>query len=107
MEDDLLKIHILMANHPTRVPVLIEKGRGSTVGDLDRHKYLLEKDMTMGHVVCLIRSRIKIRPEQAIFIFVDNGILPPNASHVGQIYEAYKSGDGMLRITYRSENTFG
>lgn len=107
MDSDSLKVHMLMVAHPSRVPVWIEKGRGSTVNDLDKHKYLIEKDMTMGQVVCLIRSRIKIAPSQAIFIFVDNGILPPNSAHIGQIYNEYKSSDGMLHIAYRSENTFG
>ena len=107
MDDELLKVHRMMAKHPDKVPVWIEKAKGERIDDLEKHKYLIDRDMNMGQVVCIIRERIKIKPEQAIFIFLDGGILPPNTAMVGQIYKEYKSKYDMLWITYRSENTFG
>lgn len=40
-------------------------------------RYLVPSDLTVGQFVYVIRKRIKLSPERAIFIFVRN-ILPPS-----------------------------
>jgi Autophagy protein Atg8 ubiquitin like len=47
----------------------------------------------------VIRKRIKLSPEKAIFIFVDE-VLPPAAGLMSSIYEEHKDEDGFLYITY-------
>jgi GABA(A) receptor-associated protein len=37
-------------------------------------------DLTVGQFVYVIRKRIKLSPERAIFIFIDNK-LPPSGEH--------------------------
>ncbi len=49
---------------------------------------------------------MKLNPEQAIFLFV-NDTLPPTAALMSQIYEKNKDEDGFLYVTYSGENTFG
>lgn len=53
----------------------------------------------MGQFVYVIRKRIKLSPEKAIFIFVDE-VLPPTAALMSSIYEEHKDEDGFLYITY-------
>ena len=43
----------------------------------------------MGQFVYVIRKRIKLAPEKAIFIFVDE-VLPPTAQLMSAIYEEHK-----------------
>ena len=43
----------------------------------------------MGQFVYVIRKRIKLAPEKAIFIFVDE-VLPPTAALMSAIYEEHK-----------------
>ena len=57
--------------------------------------------MTVGQFVYVIRKRIKLSPEKAIFIFVDE-VLPPTAALMSSIYEEHKDEDGFLYITYVS-----
>ena len=40
------------------------------------YRYLVPADLTVGQFVYVIRKRIKLSAEKAIFIFVDN-VLPP------------------------------
>jgi hypothetical protein len=40
----------------------------------------------VGQFVYVIRKRIKLSPEKAIFIFVKN-VLPPTGVHVGELHE--------------------
>jgi hypothetical protein len=55
-------------------------------------------DLTVGQFVYVIRKRIKLSPEKAIFIFVDE-VLPPTAALMSSIYEEHKDEDGFLYIT--------
>lgn len=43
----------------------------------------------------MIRKRIKLPAEKAIFIFVDE-VLPPTAALMSAIYEEHKDEDGFL-----------
>jgi GABA(A) receptor-associated protein len=56
--------------------------------------------------VYVIRKRIKLEPEKAIFIFVNN-TLPPTAALMSQIYKEQADSDGFLYVTYSGESTFG
>ena len=62
--------------YPDRIPVIVEKAGRSDIPDIDKKKYLVPGDLTAGQFVYVIRKRIKLSPEKAIFIFVNN-ILPP------------------------------
>ncbi|XAR67441.1 hypothetical protein NMG60_11002205 [Bertholletia excelsa] len=92
--------------YPDKIPVIVEKAERSDILDIDKKKYLLPADLTVGQFVYVIRKRIKLSPDKAIFIFVKN-ILPPTATMMSAIYEEHKDEDGFLYMTYSGENTFG
>lgn len=92
--------------YPDRIPVIVEKAEKSDIPDIDKKKYLVPSDLTVGQFVYVIRKRIKLSPEKAIFIFVRN-VLPPTAALMSSIYEDHRDEDGFLYITYSGENTFG
>eukprot|EP00850_Spirogloea_muscicola_P019691 SM000196S05383 [mRNA] locus=s196:160666:169231:- [translate_table: standard] len=91
--------------YPDRIPVIVEKAEKSDIPDIDKKKYLVPADLTVGQFVYVIRKRIKLSPEKAIFIFVDN-VLPPTAALMSSIYEEHKDEDGFLYFTYSGENTW-
>lgn len=64
--------------YPDRIPVICEKVDKSDIPTVDKKKYLVPSDLTVGQFVYVIRKRIKLNPEKAIFIFI-NQILPPTA----------------------------
>lgn len=71
----------------------------SDIPTIDKKKYLVPSDLTVGQFCYVIRKRIKLAPEKAIFIFV-NEVLPPTAALMSSIYEEHKDDDGFLYITY-------
>ena len=89
-----------------RVPGSVERAEKSDIPTLDKKKYLVPADLTVGQFVYVIRKRIKLNAEKAIFIFVNN-VLPPTAALMNAIYEEHKDDDGFLYVTYSGENTFG
>ncbi|CAK9173199.1 unnamed protein product [Ilex paraguariensis] len=86
--------------------VIVEKAERSDIPNIDKKKYLVPADLTVGQFVYVIRKRIKLSAEKAIFIFVDNA-LPPTGAIMSAIYEEQKDEDGFLYVTYSGENTFG
>ncbi|KAJ2743694.1 ubiquitin-like protein atg8 [Coemansia sp. BCRC 34301] len=92
--------------YPDRIPVICEKVEKSDITTIDKKKYLVPSDLTVGQFVYVIRKRIKLSPEKAIFIFV-NEVLPPTAALMSAVYEEHQDPDGFLYITYSGENTFG
>jgi len=96
----------IRAKYPDRIPVIVEKAPKTDAPDIDKKKYLVPSDITVGKFVYEIRKHMKLTPEKAIFLFV-NGVYPATASMMSQIYEKSKDEDGFLYITYSGENTFG
>ncbi|CAL0303955.1 unnamed protein product [Lupinus luteus] len=92
--------------YPDRIPVILERAEKTDVPEIDSKKYLVPADLTVGQFMYVVRKRIKLSPETAIFIFVNN-ILPPTGAMMAAIYEENKDEDGFLYMTYSGENTFG
>ncbi|XP_020228364.1 autophagy-related protein 8C isoform X2 [Cajanus cajan] len=92
--------------YPDRIPVIVEKAERSDIPDIDKKKYLVPADLTVGQFVYVVRKRIKVGAEKAIFVFINN-TLPPTAALMSSIYEENKDDDGFLYMTYSGENTFG
>ena len=92
--------------YPDRIPVIAEMSDKSDLPDIDKKKYLVPADLTMGQFVYVIRKRIKLPADQAIFIFVNN-ILPPAASLMSQIYKDHADADGFVYCYISGESSFG
>ena len=75
--------------------MICEKVEKSDIATIDKKKYLVPADLTVGQFVYVIRKRIKLSPEKAIFIFVDE-VLPPTAALMSSIYEEHKDEDGYV-----------
>jgi GABA(A) receptor-associated protein len=94
--------------YPDRVCVICERApRAGAVGKLDKCKYLVPHSLTVGQFMFIIRKKLNIESSQAIFIFVNDNILPPTSREMGHLYEEYKDEDGLLYMLYATENTFG
>ena len=96
----------VLSKYPDRVPVICEKNSKSSIDDLDKKKYLVPVDLTAGQFVYVIRKRLRLPAEKAIFLFVAS-VIPPTSSNMATLYHQYKDRDGFLYITYSEENVFG
>lgn len=81
------------ANSNVSLKVICEKVEKSDIAAIDKKKYLVPADLTVGQFVYVIRKRIKLSPDKAIFIFV-NELLPPTAALMSSVYEEHKDEDG-------------
>ncbi|XP_070597938.1 gamma-aminobutyric acid receptor-associated protein-like 1 isoform X8 [Erythrolamprus reginae] len=60
----------------------------------------------VGQFYFLIRKRIHLRPEDALFFFVNNTI-PPTSATMGQLYEDNHEEDYFLYVAYSDESVYG
>merc|ERR1712070_1212046 len=95
-----------LLRYPDRIPVICEKDMRSDIPPVDKRKYLIPMDLTVGQFVYVIRKRISIPSDKAIFIFVNN-TLPPTAALMSTVYEQNRDEDGFMYFMYSGENTFG
>uniref|UniRef100_A0A8C5YF40 GABA type A receptor associated protein like 2 n=1 Tax=Microcebus murinus TaxID=30608 RepID=A0A8C5YF40_MICMU len=70
------------SKYPDRVPVIVEKVSGSQI-------YLVPSDITVAQFMWIIRKRIQLPSEKAIFLFVDKTVPQSNLT-MGQLYKKEK-----------------
>jgi GABA(A) receptor-associated protein len=107
-EKRCLESERILNKYPGRFPIICEKTKNSSVilPDLNKHKYLVPADLTIGHFICIIRKKLHLEPQDALMIFIDNNVVS-SSSFIGELYDQYKDEDGFLYTEYSKENTFG
>lgn len=78
----------------------------TTVPQINKNKFLVPGDLLFAEFLYLIRKRIKLGNEQALFIYV-NGTLPATSANFSSVYEEFKDEDGFLYVVYTGESSFG
>ena len=93
--------------YPDRIPIIVEREPSAkSLPELDKHKYLVPRDLTVGQFIYVIRKRMRLSPEQGLFMFVNNTI-PPTNQLIGELYDNHVDPDLFLYITYCGEAVFG
>jgi GABA(A) receptor-associated protein len=96
----------VMLKYYDRIPIICDKHDNATIPQIDKYKYLVPNDLTIGQFIYVIRKRIHVTSEQAIYLFID-GIIPQSNETLSSIYHKHKDKDGFLYVRYTNENTFG
>lgn len=93
--------------YPDRIPVIVEHAKKSAdFPTIDKQKYLVPNDLSVGQFSYVIRKRIKLSPEKAMFLMVNNK-MPPTNDTMDNVYERDKDEDGFIYVCIAGESTFG
>jgi GABA(A) receptor-associated protein len=95
----------ILERYPDRIPIICET-LDKKAPKLDKKKFLVPCDLTMGQFMFILRKRINLKQEEAIYLFVNNTICPSSAL-MSSIYDKNIDEDGFLYIKYNGESTFG
>jgi GABA(A) receptor-associated protein len=108
LEKRQIECQKIITKYPDRIPIIVEKlnEKNNDVPNIDKNKYLVPCDLTIGQFQFVIRKRIKLDSQKALFIFINNK-LPVATQNLKSVYENEKDEDGFLYVTYSGENTFG
>jgi GABA(A) receptor-associated protein len=101
----------LKNKYPDLIPINIKKKFGDKIlQDIDKHRYLIPKNLPMSNLLFIIRKKITLLETQALFVFVEKNkesFLVASNTIIGEIYQQHKSNDNFLYLVYTTENTFG
>lgn len=92
--------------YPDRIPVIAEPRANSDIAAMDKKKFLVPRDLTVGQFTQVIRKRIQLPPEKALFVYIDKQILY-NTAAMTEVNRQYQDRDGFLYVTFSSEKTYG
>jgi len=108
LEERLKESSRILSKYSNRVPIIVERVQNcNNIANIDRNKFLVPGDLSMGQFLYVIRKRIKLDSYMAIYLFVNDTVLIPSSDLMSSIYEKYHSDDKFLYISYAGENTFG
>ena len=98
----------ILNKYPDRVPIICQKIKraNNSCPTIDKEKYLVPNDLSVGQFIYIIRKRLQLSSEKALYIFI-NGCIPNVGSLMSHIYKEHQETDGFLYIYYNLENTFG
>lgn len=98
----------IMSKYPDKIPVIVEKAQKTrdTLPELKKNKYVVPRDLTMGQMIYLIRRYLTLPPEEALFLFVSNTLVP-STERIVDVWGRYRSEDGALHVLYSGESAFG
>jgi len=97
----------ILKKYPNRIPVIVERSeKCKEINDIDKNKFLVPNDLTMNQFIYVVRKRLKLSSEKALFVFINDKLMP-NSRTLYEIYQEEKEEDDFLYMKYASENTFG
>ena len=67
--------------YPERIPVVVEKVPNSQIPEIDKRKFLVPNDISVAQFMWIIRKRIQLASEKAIFLFVNKTIPQSRYDH--------------------------
>lgn len=88
--------------------MIVEKhARSKLIPDISKRKFLAPGDIAVTQLISEIRKHIELRPDEAIFLFVNGHSLPQSGALLSQVYEKHKDEDGFLYIVYSADSMMG
>ena len=99
----------LRKQYPDKIPIICEKDPKSiTLNDIDKTKYLVPKDLTVAQFSIMIRKRLELNKNEALFLIAKGKHTITGETPLIDVYNKFSDkDDGYLYIAYASEVTLG
>ncbi|XP_014379948.1 microtubule-associated proteins 1A/1B light chain 3C-like, partial [Alligator sinensis] len=103
------EVAAVRAKFPNKLPVILERyPREKALPVLDRTKFLVPQELTMGQFVAIIRNRMALSAAQSFYFLVEgNRSLISASLTMAEVYARSRDPDGFLYMTYASQEVFG
>ena len=97
----------VVQEHPGKIGIICEKAPKSPIEEIKKTKYLVGEEIKLGQFSEIIRKKIKMEKQSAIFLLANGKISLTGDETMSDIYKKYKDEDGFLYIAYASEEVWG
>ncbi|KAJ3651854.1 hypothetical protein Zmor_017862 [Zophobas morio] len=98
----------LRVKFPTKIPIIIKRySKEVLLPELDKYKFLVPQEITMSQFLTIIRNRLQLGPNHALYLLVNNRSMLNLSLTLAEAYSGHAAPDGFLYITYASQEVFG
>jgi len=98
----------ILAKYSDRVPIICEINEKNKKDlKIEKTKYLVPKDISIGQFMYVVRKKMNIPAEKAVFLFTEDNQIPMHSELIITHYNMCKNKDGFLYFSVTGENTFG
>ncbi|CAM4578837.1 unnamed protein product [Lepidochelys olivacea] len=103
------EVSAVRSKFPSKLPVILERyPKEKVLPALDRTKFLVPQELTMGQFVTIIRNRMSLSSTQSFYLLVDGSrSLVSMSLTMAEVYTLNQDEDGFLYMTYASQEMFG
>jgi GABA(A) receptor-associated protein len=79
LQNRKLEAEKILNKHKDKIPVIVEKNyKSDSTPNIDKNKFLVSCDLTLGQFLVIIRKRIKLEKEQSLYTFINDKMIPPS-----------------------------
>ncbi|XP_017329717.1 microtubule-associated proteins 1A/1B light chain 3C isoform X2 [Ictalurus punctatus] len=98
----------IRSKFPNKLPIIVERCiRERRLPLLDKTKFLVPHELTIGQFLCLLRSKIALETSQALYLLISGKNICSMTASMGEVYSQHRDPDGFLYMTYASQDMFG
>lgn len=107
-EERLQESTRIRTKYSDKLPIIVEPAHNCDL-KIPKSKYLVPATggFTMGEFIYVVRQKLELAPEVAIYLFVGGNCLASSSMMMSDVFEKYVDKDGFLYVTYSFESTFG
>lgn len=107
LESRLKESTKIKSRYPDKLPIIVEP-TASTDVMIEKNKYLAPSSLSMGDFLYVVRKRLHLAPEEAIYLFTSKNTLISSSMILSEVFEKFADKeDGYLYLQYAFEATFG
>ncbi|CAD5222555.1 unnamed protein product [Bursaphelenchus xylophilus] len=107
-ENDNVPLKLLFRRQPGKVPVVfLPYFAEKNMAQIKPNKFLIDERHPVSYLYAIVRSRLKLKKNEAIFLMVGGTNLVLQSIPISSLYTTMKAANGVLYVTYCSQPTFG
>uniref|UniRef100_A0A6M2DV44 Putative microtubule-associated anchor protein involved in autophagy and membrane trafficking n=1 Tax=Xenopsylla cheopis TaxID=163159 RepID=A0A6M2DV44_XENCH len=100
--------YLIRTKYPNKIPIIVERyTKEQNLPLIDRSKFLVLQDVTISQLSTLLRDRMRVGPNQAFYLLINERTMAGMSKTLGEIYKEHKDDDGFLYVTYASQEAYG
>ncbi|XP_066594610.1 microtubule-associated proteins 1A/1B light chain 3A-like [Prorops nasuta] len=102
------EVNAVREKYPDRIPIIVERYTGEKyLPIMGKIKFLVPDFLSVAELTRIIRLKLQLHPNQAIFLLVNQRCMASGSMTLAQLYQQEKDEDGYLYILFASQETFG
>ena len=107
LEKRIEKFNKVKTSTNDKIQIICEKDPKSDIIEMEKTKFLVNPEMNVSQFETLIRKKLKLNKESALFVVVNDKHNIIVNLLFSEIYEKFKDEDGFLYIAYANEQIWG